>query len=133
MTDHDGADNNRSTDVTDERRQSPRIRIALDAQYKRLGRAADPASTTTVDVSHGGARITAPTQLAVGDVLELTVSLPPGIELTLQGLVVQLSDDNDHRQHAHVAFDSLSTVAADLLTELIDSSGATSPPESAGQ
>lgn len=105
--------------VAVDRRQSPRIKVTLDAKYRRLGRDGDPASTATVDVSHGGARITAPSQVSVGDVLQLTVALPQGIELTLQGLVVQLSDA-DQQPHAHVAFDSLSTAAADLLTEILD-------------
>jgi hypothetical protein len=105
------------TDV--ERRRSPRIAANLDAQYRRLGRDTTTAEVATVDVSHGGVRITASTQMAVGDVLQLVVEMPQGIELTLQGLVVQLtSSDNQH--HAHVAFDSLSTAAADLLTELLD-------------
>ena len=105
--------------VEADRRQSPRIKVTLDATYKRLGRDADPASAATVDVSHGGARITAPRQVAVGDVIQLTVAMPHGIELTLQGLVVQLSN-SDASHHAHVAFDSLSTAAADLLTEILD-------------
>ena len=102
-----------------ERRQAPRIKVTLDARCRRLGRPGEGDETTTVDVSHGGARITAPTQLNVGDVIQLAVQMPHGIELTLQGLVVQLSDGAD-RSHAHVAFDSLSTAAADLLTELLE-------------
>ena len=102
-----------------ERRRSPRIAARLDAQYRRLGRDTNPAEAATVDVSHGGVRLTASTQMAVGDVIQLVVEMPQGIELTLQGLVVQLtSSDNQH--HAHVAFDTLSTAAADLLTELLD-------------
>lgn len=102
-----------------DRRRTPRIVVSLDAQYRRLGRDASEVEATTVDVSHGGARITAPVEVSVGDVLQLTVAMPHGIELTLQGLVVQLSDA-ERSHHAHVAFDSLSTVAADLLTELLD-------------
>jgi hypothetical protein len=102
-----------------ERRGAPRIKVTLDARCRRLGRPGEGDETTTVDVSHGGARITAPNQLGVGDVIQLAVQMPHGIELMLQGLVVQLSDDVDDA-HAHVAFDSLSTAAADLLTELLD-------------
>lgn len=103
---------------TVERRQAPRFRVTLDATCRRLGRD-DEADTATVDVSHGGARITAPAQVSVGDVIQLVVQMPHGIELTLQGLVVQLSG-SDAGPHAHVAFDSLSAAAADLLTELLE-------------
>ncbi len=116
----DGHDTDQQANAeSGERRQSPRIKVTLDAKYRRLGRDGDPSNATTVDVSHGGARVTAPSQVAIGDVLQLTVVMPQGIELTLQGLVVQLSED-EQRHHAHVAFDALSTAAADLLTELLD-------------
>jgi hypothetical protein len=101
-----------------ERREAPRIEVTLDARCRRLGRPGDGDETATVDVSHGGARIAAPAQLNVGDVIQLAVQMPHGIELTLQGLVVQLSGSGAEH-HAHVAFDSLSTAAADLLTELL--------------
>jgi hypothetical protein len=101
-----------------ERRQAPRIQVTLDARCRRLGRPGEGEETTTVDVSHGGARIGAPAQINVGDVIQLAVQMPHGIELTLQGLVVQLSSTADDH-HAHVAFDSLSTAAADLLTEML--------------
>ncbi|MFP3905475.1 MAG: PilZ domain-containing protein [Acidimicrobiales bacterium] len=104
-------------DHTIERRQSPRFRVTLDASYRRLGHDDADDQTRTIDVSHGGARIAAPSTMSVGDVLQLVVQMPHGIELTLQGLVVQISDTEG--QHAHVAFDSLSAAAADLLTELL--------------
>ena len=113
-----GAPDHQSHDgQTVERRQAPRFRVTLDATCRRLGRDGE-ADTATVDVSHGGARIAAPAQVSVGDVIQLVVQMPHGIELTLQGLVVQLSD-SDAGPHAHVAFDSLSAAAADLLTELL--------------
>lgn len=112
----DDASTPETGDHTIERRQSPRFRVTLDASYRRLGHD-DEDRTRTVDVSHGGARIVAPSQMSVGDVLQLVVQMPHGIELTLQGLVVQISDTEG--QHAHVAFDSLSAAAADLLTELL--------------
>jgi hypothetical protein len=105
--------------VDEERRQAPRFRVTLDARWRRLGRGDDEVDSATVDVSHGGARISAPAQISIGDVIQLTVQMPHGIELTLQGLVVQLSD-TDAGHQAHVAFDSLSSAAADLLTELLD-------------
>jgi hypothetical protein len=105
-------------DQAPDRRQEPRFRVTLDASFRRLGRDDSEADTTTVDVSHGGARITAPAQVSIGDVIQLAIRMPHGIELTLQGLVVQLSDADGH--HAHVAFDSLSAFAAELLTELLD-------------
>ena len=127
----DTSDGIRVIENSAERRQSPRIKVSLDAECKRLGHESEARAAATVDVSHGGARITAAAHLAVGDVLELTVAVPHGIELTLQGLVVQLTDTND-QHHAHVAFDSLSTVAADLLTEMLDGSSVTTQPEIAG-
>jgi hypothetical protein len=103
-----------------DRRRTPRLRVTLDARCTRLGRTDQPDETTTVDVSQGGARIAAPTQLSIGDVVQLVVDTSHGIELTLQGLVVQLSHDGDDAgHHAHVAFDSLSAAAADLLTDLL--------------
>ena len=114
------ADANASGDPggrTVERRQSPRFQVTLDATCRRLGRDVE-SDTATVDVSHGGARISAPAQVSIGDVIQLVVQMPHGIELTLQGLVVQLSD-SDPQPHAHIAFDSLSAAAADLLTELL--------------
>lgn len=100
-----------------DRRSEPRLRVTIDATVRRLGRSDEAETTSTVDVSHGGARLVAPTPLAIGDVVELGVRMSHGIELSLQGLVVQLSDLDGH--HAHVAFDSLSATAAELLTELL--------------
>lgn len=131
----DTSDDDRLAQDTTERRQSPRIKIALDAQCRRLGRDEQPVATTTIDVSHGGARITAPREVSVGDVVELTVAMPHSLELTLQGLVVHLSDQIPHHEqrHAHLAFDSLSAAAADLLTEALNGVGTTDQRLSAGQ
>ncbi len=111
-----------SASAPPDRRREPRVRVELDATIRRLGHSDPESTTSTIDVSHGGARIAAPAPLAVGDVLELGVRMSHGIELTLQGLVVQISDAGGH--HAHVAFDSLSTTAAELLTELLSEQSA---------
>lgn len=113
-----------------ERRQAPRTAATLEARCRRLGRPSDEAVTTTVDISSGGVRLRAPAQLSVGDVVELEIQAPHGIEVALQGLVVQLTGEGRER-HAHVAFDSLSASAADLLTELLEVEAAWSAAEAA--
>ncbi len=120
----------RGEDPPIERRQTPRLRVTLDARLRRLGRSSDDGETTTIDVSQGGARVHAPAQIGVGDVVELTIGTPHGIEVALQGLVVSLSDDAGSH-HAHVAFDSLSASAADLLTEMLKEQAEWSAAEAA--
>jgi hypothetical protein len=110
--------NDAGSTVIPERRGSPRLRVTLPATIHRLGHGDAPKTVNTIDVSHGGTRLVADQAIAVGDVLEISVEMPHGLELTLQGLVVQLTDAEGVR-HAHLAFDSLSAAAADLLTDLL--------------
>jgi hypothetical protein len=111
--------NDDGSTVIPERRRSPRLRATLPATLHRLGHGDDPKKVTTIDVSQGGARLVADQAICVGDVLQISVKMPHGLELTLQGLVVQLTDA-EGAHHAHVAFDSLSAAAADLLTDLLN-------------
>lgn len=100
-----------------ERRRDARYPVTLEATCQRMGHHGATVDTATVDLSHRGARIVAPAGTAVGDVVQVTVPMPDGIELTLQGLVVQISHTAGH--HAHLAFDSQSITAAGLLLALV--------------
>lgn len=99
-----------------DRRGAARSTITLPLVYRRIGRSDDTVEATTIDVSFGGARIDTRGDVHQDDVLEVTIEVADGLELTLQGRVVLVRGEGTD-QVAHLAFDSMSAAAAGLLRE----------------
>lgn len=97
-----------------DRRGAPRSTITLPLHYRRIGRSEPSVDAATIDVSFGGARIDTQGDVQQDDVLEVTIELADGLELTLQGRVVLVRGTGTD-QVAHLAFDSMSAAASGLL------------------
>jgi hypothetical protein len=102
----------------EERRAHPRVQTRFRVHCRRLARSGVDQDVDVVDLSMGGARITAPAELRVGDVVELTVEERLG-NLTLTGLVVGVRTD-DGARHGHIAFTRLVPAALERIGQLID-------------
>ena len=101
-----------------DRRQHERVEVRLPAQLLRLGGRELAVPSETLDLSEGGARVTAGPGFAVGDVVRLTID---GGELTVehQGLVVGAETVGDGLT-LNVAFKSFDDAKAVDLRRIID-------------
>ena len=101
-----------------ERRQHERVEVRLPAQLLRLGSRDLEVAAQTLDLSEGGARVSAGAGFSVGDVVRLTIQ---GGELTIehQGLVVGAEPTGDGAV-LNVAFKSFDDAKAVDLRRMID-------------
>ena len=101
-----------------DRRQHPRVQVTLAASVTRLGGRDLRAPVSVLDLSEGGARIAGPAELAVGDVLVLTIEAA-GLGIEHQGLVVGRLADDEHAL-LNLAFKTVDEAGRAELRRLID-------------
>lgn len=108
---------------TAERRKHPRVATALRVHCQRLGRSGVDEVVEVIDLSPAGARISAPPELQVGDVVQLTMGQP--VPLTVSALVVHVTSAPAGDGYGHVAFTRLVPETEARIAELIDATPAT--------
>jgi PilZ domain len=125
-------DQYRISDGDGGRRSHRRVNTQLAMHCRRLGRTGFEETVHAVDLSPGGVRFLIDGRLITGDVVLLTLDLE-GVEVQFKGLVVHVSNSEDGRRQAHVAFTGVSGSAQEALAELLDRSEQAVPQDSASQ
>lgn len=102
-----------------ERRAHPRVATRFSVHCRRLGRAGVDRAVEVIDLSMGGARITAPAALQLGDVVELMVDEGAG-PFTVSGLVVSTSEDGVEARYGHIAFTRVTPLLFEHIAHLVE-------------
>ncbi len=102
-----------------ERRRHPRIKVSHAVAYSSFK---NPNSmlALTVDLSTGGARIETPFTLAIGELLELSIGIPPQV-IKCRGKVMHITRVMGRRLKAGIRFSSLSERDRLYLTKYLSS------------
>lgn len=114
----DGLETRSVSIVEPERRRHERTAVVLPATLTRIGPRPTEVRGTTVDLSVGGAAIVSSGQLAVGDVVVVSVQ-GPGVSVEQQGLIVGRQADPAGSATLNVAFKTVDAATAADLERLL--------------
>jgi len=113
---------NRVLEYSMKRRQSPRVRLNVEAKYQIDGRKdIKPFTVNAKNISESGLLLNTHQELPLGGVIVLTLKLPTGNSIKLKGLAVRISKrESDKETNIAVKFIDVSPVDSMALKLFVE-------------